>query len=150
MVSVWDLVPVPKGVLQIPKLYQVLPRLMPMHSTAALHTAAYRTPVRDAPMDAPAHAQEIKLCKHVFILFASCMQGGFEFDMSRMTDTEKHLISHRKRLETKCSHTVAEVHARALAAEPGVTTLLEQEHKQLVAATMYDMCSDKLLVTAAT
>lgn len=52
-------------------------------------------------------------------------QNEFEFDMSKMSDTEKHLISHRKRLETKCSHTVAEIHSRALAAEPGVTTLLD-------------------------
>ncbi len=73
MVSVWDLVPVPKGVLTIPKLFQ----------------------------------------------------GEFEFDMSKMTETEKHLISHRKRLETKCSYTVAEVHARAIEAEPLVTTLLD-------------------------
>lgn len=73
MVSVWDLVPVPKHVLTIPKLFQ----------------------------------------------------GEFEFDMSKMTETEKHLISHRKRLEAKCSYTVAEVHARALEAEPLVTTLLD-------------------------
>ena len=81
-------------------------------------------------------------------------QGQFEFDVSRMTEAEKHLISHRtrslhwkiwwdftlinvgfytendgivagKKLESRCSDIVAEVHTRALGAEPSVTTLLE-------------------------
>ena len=73
MVSVWDLVPIPKGVLDIPKIYQ----------------------------------------------------SEFEFDVSKMTEVEKHLISHRKKLESFCSHIVSEVHTRALASEPSVTTLLE-------------------------
>eukprot|EP01046_Picozoa_sp_COSAG06_P003882 COSAG06_NODE_155_length_21876_cov_22.287643_15_plen_143_part_00 len=73
MVSVWDLVPVPRGVLNIPKLYSM----------------------------------------------------KLEFDMSNMSEAEKHLISHRKKLESRCSAIVAEFHTRALTAEPSITTLLE-------------------------
>lgn len=73
MVSVWDLVPVPRGVLDIPKIFN----------------------------------------------------QAFEHDMSNMTELEKHLIAHRKKLESRCSEIVSEVHARALQAEPALTTLIQ-------------------------
>jgi hypothetical protein len=73
MVSVWDLVPTPKGVLDIPKIYSM----------------------------------------------------AFEHDVSEMTELEKHLIAHRKKIESRCSEIVAEVHTRALQAEPAISTLMQ-------------------------
>eukprot|EP01049_Picozoa_sp_SAG25_P012411 SAG25_NODE_1675_length_2571_cov_2.568770_2_plen_85_part_00 len=52
-------------------------------------------------------------------------QSEFEFDVSKMNEVEKHLIAHRKKLEKCCESVVAEVHSRALRAEPEVTSLLE-------------------------
>ena len=45
--------------------------------------------------------------------------------MSKMSEVEKHLISHRKRMENVCEGAVAEVHARALGAEGAFTSLVE-------------------------